>query len=117
LNAEVGVFEDQAIRGRNAEALSGKKEGIGRRLGVDVFLSANDGLESIEQMDSGERTNDGVAAAAGYYGEGDVALLGFNVLDDFRDGFQLGQEIEVEALLAIADLLDRHVEPMHFIQR
>jgi len=72
LNAEVGVRDQQS--GRNAEALSGKKEGIGRRLEWSI-PQRNDGLESIEQMDSGERTNDELRRPP-ILRRRDVALLG-----------------------------------------
>jgi len=110
LDAELGVFKDEAVFWGDAEALGCEQEAVGRGLGVDVVSGGDDGVEFIEQANGCERADDRIPAAAGGDGEGDAAVLGGDVLDDFRNGFEAGKLGEVESLLAHGEGVDRHGE-------
>ncbi len=65
VDAKLGVFEDQARGGLDAEALRGKKEAVRCGLAVSVILGADEGVEFVEEIERGKRSDDGGAAAAG----------------------------------------------------
>jgi len=54
LHAEVGVFEDQAGIGSDAEFVGGEQETFGIRLAVGVVSRANECVEFIEQVKGSE---------------------------------------------------------------
>jgi hypothetical protein len=116
LDTHLSVFKDEAVSGRDAEAGSGGEERVGRGLGARVVLRADKDGEAVEQMDSGERLDDGLAAAAGDDGERNAALLGIDVLEDFRYRLEVRELVVIEALFAFGDGVDRHVKAMHLVQ-
>ena len=117
LNAHVGVFKDEAVFGRDAEACGGGEECVGSGLGARVVLGADEDGEAIEQTDGGERLDDGLAAAAGDDGEGNVAVLGDDVLEHLRNGLEVGKQLEVKVLFALGNGFDGHVKALHLVQR
>ena len=106
LDADVGVLEDEAVFGVDAEALGGEEEGVGGGLGVGVVAGTDEGVEEVEDAEGFQRSDDGLAGAAGDYGEGDVAVLEVDLFEDFGDGLKLVDEVVVEALFAVGELFD-----------
>ena len=74
-----GVFKGQTVFGRDAEASGGGEEGVGSGLAARVIFGADEDVEAVEQADSGERPDDGLAGAAGDDGEGNLAVPGFDL--------------------------------------
>ena len=116
LNAHISVFEDETIFGSDAEAVRGGEKSVGCGLGTGVVFGADEEIEAVEQADGGERPEDRLAGAAGDDREGDAAMLGVDVLEDFGDGLEAGKVREVEVLFAMGDSFDGHVEALHFVE-
>jgi hypothetical protein len=116
LDAEEGVFKDEAVVGRNAEILGGEEKAIGGGLGVLIVSGGDDGVEFVEQADCGEGTDDRISAAAGGDGEGDAAVLRGDVLYDFRNDFEAGKLREVEGFLARGEGFDGHIEGIDLVE-
>jgi hypothetical protein len=79
-------------------------------LAVVVVSGANESGEAVEEMQGGERSLNGFAGASGDYREGDAAVLGFNVFQNFWDRLKVGEKLEVEGFFAARDRFDGHVE-------
>ena len=75
------------------------------------------GCRIVEQVDGGERPDDGFAAAAGDHGEGNSAVLCVDVLEDLGNGLELGQQLEVEASLRSATASTGMFEALHLVER
>ena len=106
LDADVGVLEDEAIFRVDAQALGSQQEGVGSGFGVSVVAGADQGVEQVKEAEGFEGADDGLAGAAGDYGEGDVAVLEVDLFEDFGDGLKLVDEVVVEALFAVGELFD-----------
>src|SRR3979411_2466045 len=85
-------------------------------LAVGVVSGANESCEAVEEMQGGERSLDGFAGAARDYGEGDTAVLGFDVFQNLWDWLELGKELEVEGFFAARDRFDGHVEAVTSVE-
>ena len=96
--AHVGVFEDEALGGGDSEELGGSEEGLGVGLGVGVVAGADEGGKILGEVEGLEGGCDGLAGAAGDYGEWDGSVGGEDVLEDVGNGLELGEEVEVEVL-------------------
>ena len=116
MDAEVGVFEDQAACGRDTEAVGGQEEGFGVGLAVFVVFGADQSVEAVEYLERVERCGDGFAGATGNYGEWDFAMPGVDVFEDFGDGFQLWKEFVVQLFFARADGFDGHAQAVLFVE-
>jgi len=106
LDADVGVLEDEAVLRIYAETLGGQEEGVGGGLGVDVIAGADQGVKEVEDAQSFQRPDDGLAGAAGDYCEGNVAVLEMDLFKDLGDGLELVDEVVVEALFAVGEFLN-----------
>ena len=89
IDAELGVFEDQAAGRFYAEAFGGKKKAVGRGLAMRVVFGANESVEFVEQAERCERTDDRSAAAAGDNGQSGCGHAGRERARDRGDGFEL----------------------------
>jgi hypothetical protein len=116
LDAEIGVFKDEAVLRRDAEPVRGEQEGVRRGFGVLVLFRADDGLEAVKQADGGEGLDDRLAGAAGDDGQRQQAVLGVNVLENLRNGLEFGQQLVVKILFADAERTDGHVEAVHGVE-
>src|SRR5579863_1553985 len=76
LDAHLGVFKDEAVFGRYAEARRGGEERVGSGFGSRVVLGADKQREAVEQADRSERLDDRFAGAAGNHCKRDLAMLG-----------------------------------------
>src|SRR5882757_801065 len=85
-------------------------------LAVGVVSGANESAEAVEEMQSGERSLDGFAGASGDNGEGDAAVLVFDVFQNFWDRLELGEELDVEGFFAAGNRFDGHVEAVTGIE-
>ena len=110
LDAEISVFKDETVSRRDAEALGGGEEGVGRGLAARVIFRADDEVELVEKADGSERVDDRFTAAAGDDCEGNAAVHGVDVFEDFYYGLELRKKFIVEILLAFDDGLDGHFE-------
>jgi hypothetical protein len=110
LDADVGVFEDEALGGVYVEAVGGEEEGFGGGLAVGVVAGADEGVEEVEDVEGFEGFDDGLAGAAGDNGEGELAVVGVDDFEDFGDGFEIVDEGVVEVFLAGGEGFDRDVE-------
>jgi hypothetical protein len=106
LDADVGVLEDEALFGVDAETFGGEEEGIGGGFGVGVVAGTDEGVEEVEDSQSFQRADDRVAAAAGDDGEGDLAVLEVDLFEDLGDGLEVVDEVVVEGLLAVGEFLN-----------
>jgi len=86
-------------------------------LGVFVFAGADEGVETVEEMGSGERGDDGIAGAAGNDGERDFSVAGFDVRDDFGNSGQFGKQFVIEILFTVSDEVDGHGEAVFLVER
>ncbi len=86
LDADVGVFEDEAVLGVDAEALSGEEEGVRCGLGVSVLAGTDESVEEVEDAKSLEGADDGFASASGDDGERDFTVLEVDLFQDLGDG-------------------------------
>ena len=73
---------------------------------MGVVAGADEGVEEVQDAEGFEGADDGLAGAAGDDGEGDVAVLEVDLLEDLGDGLELVDEVVVEALLAVGELLE-----------
>ena len=99
-DAEFCVFEDETIGGSDAEAFGSDQKAIWSGFAVYVVFGADEGLELVEEMECGERADDGGATAAGDDGEGNAAVLRLDVLDHGGDGLKLGKQFVIERFFA-----------------
>jgi len=106
LDADVGVLEDEAVSGVDAEARGGQEVRIGGGLGALIIARADEGVEEGEEAEGFEGFDDGLAGAAGDDGEGDVAVLEADLFEDLGDGLNLVDALVVEALLAVREFVD-----------
>ncbi len=106
LDADVGVFEDEAVLGVDAQTLGGEEEGVGGGLGVSIVAGTDKGVEEIEDAEGFEGADDGFASAAGDDGEGDFAVLEVDLFEDLGDGLELMDEVVVEGLFAVGEFGD-----------
>jgi hypothetical protein len=106
LDADVGVFEDEAVLGVDAQALGGEEEGVGSGLGMSIVAGTDKGVEEVKDAEGFERADDGFAGAAGDDGEGDFSVLEVDLFEDFGDGFELVDEVVVEGLFAVSEFGD-----------
>ena len=116
LDADVGVLEDEAMGGVDAEARGGEEEGIGGGFAALIVAGADEGVEEVEEAESFKGFDDGLAGAAGDDGEGDVAVLEVDLFEDLGDGQELVDEVVVEALLAVGELVDGDGEAVALIE-
>src|SRR6185312_14656346 len=117
LDAHVGVFEDEAFFGGDAEAFGGEKEGFGMRLAALVVSGADEGLKFVEEAEGFERGYDGFASAAGDDGEGDGSVAGFDDLEDFGDGGEAVEVLVVEAFLADRGGINGYLQTLLFVHQ
>jgi hypothetical protein len=110
LDAEVGVFEDEAVLGGDAQALGGEEVGLGVGFGVGVVAGADEGVEEVEEVEGFQGFDDGLVGAAGDDCKGNLSVHSLDVFKDLGDGLELRKEVVVEGLLAVGDLLDGHGE-------
>jgi hypothetical protein len=116
VDAKCGVLEDQARCRFYAEAFGGKEEAVGRGLAVYVIFGADESVEFVEDAESGERTDDGLASTAGDNCEGNATVLGEQVLEYARDRFELRKQFEIEGFFAGGERFDGHLEAVHLIE-
>ena len=81
-----------------------RRKGSGAGFGVGVVAGADEGVEEMEDAEGFEGADDGLAGAAGDYGEGDAAVVEVDLLEDLGDGLELVDEFVVEALFAMGEL-------------
>jgi hypothetical protein len=117
LNAHVGVFKGEAGFRGDVELLRGEEEGLGVGLGFFVVAGADHHVELVEEAEDAERGGDGFARGAGDDGEGDPRVGFFDLLENFGDGGEFGEELVVEALLAERDFFDGHGERVAAVER
>jgi len=98
LDADLGVFEDEAFFRGDAEAAGGFEEGVGRGLAVDVILGADDCVEFIGDAQGVEGLEDYAAVSAGSDGHGAGAVVLVYQLDYGLDGEDLRDHLYVDFL-------------------
>jgi hypothetical protein len=116
LDADVGVLEDEAVFGVDAEAGGGEEEGVGGGLAALIIARADEGVEEVEEAEGFEGSDDRFTGATRDDGEGDVAVLEVDLLEHFGDGLELVDEVVVEALLAMGKFIDGNGEAVALIE-
>ena len=99
LDADLGVLEDEAFFGGDAEAAGGFEEGVGRGFAVDVILGTDDCVEFIGDSQGLEGLEDDAAVSAGSDGHGAGAVVLVYQLDHGLDGEDLRDHLDVDFLL------------------
>src|SRR5580704_18829231 len=86
----------------------GSQKSFGIRLAFLVVSGTNQYVEPIEQMESRQRRGHRFPGASRDDREGDAAVLGEDVLQDFGNGSQLRKEFEIEVFFPAGHGLHRH---------
>ncbi len=115
-DAEVSIFEDEAIGWVNAQSFGGQQVRLGVRFGTGVIFGADKNFEAVEKAELRKGALDGVATAAGDDGEGNAAMGIFDVLEHFGDGGELRQSLMEIALLDFSCFGDGEGEALGLAQ-
>ena len=116
LDSDVSVLKDEAVFRVDAEAGGGEEEGVGGGLAALIIARTDEGVEEGEEAEGVEGFDDGFAGAAGDDGEGDIAVLEVDLLEDLGYGLELVDEVVVEALFAVGELFDGDGEAVALVE-
>ena len=85
-DAHVGVLEDEAGCGRDAESGGCKQKRFRIGLPFRVVLGADQRIESIEELQRSKRRHHRFPRAARHDGKWNPSVLGLDMLDDYVSG-------------------------------
>src|SRR6266852_3750470 len=111
LYAHLGVFKYQAGFWRDFQPCGGQQKRFGIGFAFLVVPCADEGVKSIEKIELRERRGDGVEVATRYNRKRNLAMPGFDVLQDFGNSLKLRKQFEIETLLSVCDLFHWHIQP------